>query len=443
MRGVAALAVLVALAVPALARGEAVPGLEDASDAALAVAPDATPSVAGLVDGSLVLARRGAAGWTSDAGPPLPGARGTLAGAAVAGGGRAYALVEDAGGGWLVLAERAASGWRLHPLVPRVRRGATLGLAGLALDRNGRPVVAYVLATSPKQTWLRLVRPDRRGRYVTHAITRDGFPGSRDVPSAAPVVLPGGGVRVVEAYDGAAIEWAPQGRTWQGQFLWASTLGSSAGPVGAAAAPRAVWSAWTELYPGFGESHVLLTLHQNGERTTVLTTHAYLVALALGPAGPDIAANDYVATDATGGTADAGLVFTAGASPVELGGTLLGYAIDGTGARQLLLREPAGIAWYRTVGALAARVTLSAAPTPGGVLLTGAVSGATGGSVELYRELPDEPPELAATVPVGADGSFAASDVPPASPLLYRAVYRAAPDALPYGFLLRAPVASG
>jgi hypothetical protein len=68
---------------------------------------------------------------------------------------------------------------------------------------------------------------------------------------------------------------------------------------------------------------------------------------------------------------------------------------------------------------------------------TGRVDGAASGTVELYREAPDTGRRLAATAPIAPDGSFAAQV--PASPTLYRAVYRDPVTGVPYGALLRRP----
>src|SRR5207253_10285491 len=295
----------------------------------------------------------------------------------------------DANGGWLALEEGTAEGWRARLLVRSVPRGASLGLAGLALDARARPVVAYALRLADGKTFLRLARPDARGRLVTRAVTTGGFPRSDSLPSASPVVQ-GGVVRVVATAARSAIEWAPKGKSWEGQVLYANSLGTPAGPVGAAGP----YSAWTELFPEFGESQVLLTLHSGGEQTAVLHRHAFVVAPALGPAGAEVAANDYVEL---GAVAYAGLVVDAAGGTLELGGKLAGYAIEPAGAREFLLRGADGLEWYRTSSLPAVRVTLQASAT----VLAGSVSGASGGSVELYRG-----DELVATAPLAADGSF-------------------------------------
>ena len=49
--------------------------------------------------------------------------------------------------------------------------------------------------------------------------------------------------------------------------------------------------------------------------------------------------------------------------------------------------------------------------------------GATGGTVELWRET-QRGAELAASLPLAADGTFSLTDLPPTRPLTYRAIYR-------------------
>ena len=443
MKYALATALALALLLPAAARAELVPGSVAATDGSLAVAPDGSPRVAYFASGQLVVASRdGDGAWTVEETAALPGSN-ALIDAVAAGSGSVFVLVQDSGGRWLALEERTASGWRAHLLVRSVPHNASLGLAGLALDRSGRPVVAYALRLPTRKTFLRVVRPDARGRYLTAAVTKGGFPPSRTVPSAAPVVLASGEVRVVETYEQAAIEWAPQGRTWVGQLLYASALGAAAGPVAALAGSGGVYSAWTELFAGFNESHVLLVLHRSGEQTTILHRHAFLVGLVLGPDGPEAAANDYVDgadLGAPGGIDYAGLLVGASGAVAELDGRVVGYAADGSGGRQILLRGDDGLQWYRTTAVPSVQLTLAASPAAEGVALSGSLAGAAGGSVELYREQPGRPRTLVATVPVGGDGSFSATDALPPGPTLYRAVYRDLAGGLPYAALLRLPV---
>ena len=429
-----------ALLLPGLARAETLPGSQGAQDALLAVAPDGTPRI-GFVgaDGTLELAARSLDGiWSEQPLAGLPGPRTLVVGLAVTSSGSTDLLAEDPNGGWLALAEQTGATWRVRT-VAKAPAGGKLGFGGLALDASGRPLVAYAYELSSTKTWLRLVHETAAGALVGEPVTRDGFPSTDALPAAAPVVLHTGEVRVLETYDSATIEWArtKNHKDWLGQFVYGTSLGSPAGVVQAVAQGAGVWSAWTELFPSFGESQLLLTLHRNGEQTTILHHHAFLVALALGPAGPEVAGDDYV--DLNGArTVFAGVVIAnGGASTLELGGDLYGYALDAGGGRQYVLLEPDGLDWYRAPAAPTVSVALTAAVDGASFDLAGRVTGATGGSVELWRET-ETGSELAATLPLAADGSFATTDLPPTRPLTYRAVYRdPASGGLPVAALVR------
>jgi hypothetical protein len=428
-----------ALLLPALARAETIPDSQGASDSSLAVAPDGSPRVAfTTADGSLQLAVRDADGnWAEQAIAGLPGPRPLIVGLAVTPAGAADVLLEDQGGHWLGLAEQQAAGWRVR-IVARSPSDGLLGFGGLALDAAGRPLVAYVYERASHKTWLRLVHEGSTGRLIGEPVTRDGFPKSDALPTVTPVVLPNGAVRVIEAYDVAAIEWA---RTkdrgdWVGQYLYGNSIGTPMGIVGAGASGAAVWSAWTELFPQYDESQLLLTLHRNGERTAILHHHAFLVSLRLTPAGPEVAADDYV--DLLGArTVYAGLVFDPNGGALELAGDLEGYALDASGWRQYLLLDDTGLGWYRSPAPPCVRVTFSAAVSGGSFALSGRVDGAAaGGSVELWRET-QTGADLATTVPLAADGSFSYLDSPPTRPLTYRAVYRDPVTGVPLASLVR------
>ena len=418
------------------ANAESVPGSAGATDAMLAVAPDGSPRVAfAAADGSLVVASRSADGIWSDEGVlRLPGA--PLVVGLAAGPAGAVVLAEDPKAHWLDLAERRAGTWSVRT-VARAPAGGLLGFAGVALDHGGRPLVAYAYELKSHKTWLRLVHEDAKGRLAGERITRAGFPSSDVLPAAAPVVLPSGAVRVVEAYDTATVEWARtrNGKDWIGQFLYGSALGSPAGVLKAVAGPSGVWSAWTELFPSLNESQLVLALHLRGETSTVLSHHAFLVSLALSSTGPEVAGDDYVDLDGLR-TVYAGLVSDAAGNTLELAGDLKGYDVDAAGGRQVLLQQPDGLDWYRAAAPPAARVTLAFAVQGASFALSGTVGGVTSGSVELYRET-QAGPELFATVPIAADGTFSAVDLPPVRPLLYRAVYVDPSSGLPIASLLR------
>jgi hypothetical protein len=438
MRLALPLAALVALAAPAAALAEVVPGAS--TNAVLAVAADGTPRVASESGGRLTVEARDATGaWSTVRTATLPEAGVLLEGIAVEPSGAVDVLAGDAHGRWLVLADARG----VH-LLARPGKSATLGVAGLTLDRGGRPVVAYALLVAAKRhTFLRLVRRSAAGRYATTAITKLGFPIADGVPSADPVLMPDGSIRVVETYPSAAIEWRPILHDWQGQFLFIDGLhlGAPAGPVSALAAAGGVYSAWTELYPSYGVSDVLLVLHLDGEHQSVLHRHAFLVALALGPQGPEVAANDYV--DLGGSLAYAGLVLDGSGTALELAGRIAGYAVDAAGEQQLLLAGADGLQWFRTGALPSLQVSLAASAAGAQVALSGRVAGGGGGSVALYREQRGGVPTLVATVPLDADGAFAASDTAPSTSTVYRAVYVDPASGLPVASLLRTPVGPG
>ena len=435
-----ALVGLAALAFAAPAHAEVV---DASSDGVLAVAPDGTPWVAVVHENALVLETRGGSGWNSYPAGVAPGPVVGLAGLAAGRDGAVSLLIEDPNGRWLTLLRRGPDGAvRRWPIVSPGSKVGRLGPAGLALDANGSPVVAYTAMRGAFNrklggipSYLRLARLTGT-RLRTAPITRRGFPQSDRPPAAVPVLV-NGRIHVVQTYTSAAIEWQPQrnGR-WIGQYLFLSVLGAPVGPIAAVAATGGgVWSAWTQDYPTLGEIHVLLNLRRTDEATDVVVRHGALVALTLGDGEPEVAANDWVDV---GGVRDyAGLVAEADGSTVELDGRLAGYTAAPNGDRQLLLAGADGLAWYDVSARPSVHVSLTAAATG---LLTGRVDGARGGNVELYREQPGRQRILVATVPLATDGSFDAQDAVLPSPTLYRAVYRDAATGLPYASLTRTPV---
>ncbi|MHB8470777.1 MAG: hypothetical protein ACYDCH_13645 [Gaiellaceae bacterium] len=431
---------LSALLLPGLARAETIPGSLGAQDSLLAVAGDGTPRVAFVAaDNSLQVAQRSPAGvWSAQPIVGLPGTRALVAGLDTTPSGSVVLLAEDPNGGWLALAEQQGASWRVRT-VARPPKGGILGFGGLALDAAGRAQIAYAYELGSGKTWLRFVHEDAAGRLIGEAVTKGGFPPSIGaLPAVDPVVLPGGTVRILEAYASATIEWSrtKNHKDWQGQFIYAQSLGTPGGVVRAGATAAGVWSAWTELFPNFDESQLLLTLHHAGETTTILSHHAFLIGLSFAATGPEVAADDYV--DVNGArTVYAGIVVDASGATTELAGDLEGYGIDAGGGRQYLLVEPAGLGWYRAAAAPTAAVTLSAAVDGAAFALSGRVDGAApGASVELWRET-QTGPELAGTLPLAADGTFSASDLPASRPLTYRAIYRDPVSGLPLAALVR------
>jgi hypothetical protein len=424
------------LTVPSLAHAELVPGSAGAKDSLLAVGADGLPRVAYVAaDGSIVFAVRSAAGSWAEQTVPAPTGSQALIGLELAPTG-AVLLIEATDGSRLSLAEQRTAGWQIRTIATAPRNGA-LGFGGLALGPTGRPVVAYASLLRTQKTFLRLVHEDASGRLIGEAVTRKGFPSSFELPTVTPVVLPSGAVRIVEAFSGATIEWSQtkNHKDWVGQFLYANSLAMPAGVVCAVSdAAGGVWSSWTELFPSYDESHLVLSQNFEGQHTTILSRHAFLVALALPSTGPEVAADDSVDLEGAR-TVYAGLVLDTQGHAVELAGDLEGYAVDLSGGRHYLLLDTAGVEWYRSPTPPAATVELSASVSAAAFSLSGRVLGANSGTVEIWRET-QAGAELLTTLPLAADGTFALTDTPPQRPLTYRAVYRDA-NGLPLSSLVR------
>jgi hypothetical protein len=413
-----------------------VPGSAGSKDSLLALGGDGLPRVAFVAgDGSIVFGVRSADGTWAEQTVPSPAGSQALVGLEVGLSG-AVLLIQALDGSRLSLAEQGTPGWQVRTIATAPRKGV-LGFGGLAIGRDGRPVVAYASLLQTQKTFLRLIHEDASGRLIGEPVTRKGFPPSTDLPSVTPVVLPSGAIRVVEAYSGATIEWSrtKNRKDWTGQFLYANSLAMPGGIVRAVADPAdGVWSSWTELFPTYNESHLVLTQNRNGQHTTILSRHAFLVALALPASGPEVAANDYVDLEGAR-TVYAGLVLDAQGHTVELAGNLEGYAVDTAAARNYLLVDGAGCEWYRAATPPTVSVELSAAVSAAAFSLSGRVTGASGGRVEIWREA-QTGTELLTTLPLAADGTFALTDTPSQRPLTYRAVYRDV-SGLPLSSLVR------
>jgi len=418
---------LAGLAAASPARAEIV--APTASPALLAVARDGTPRVAFLSGRDLVLARRGTAKWSFTKLGRLPAGTPVLAGLVLDGRARASVLVEGNGGRWLALAN---PGKKLR-VVARPKAGRTFGPAGLTLDAAGRPAFAYALQLRSAKTYLRLVTTDSRGRLRTHGITKGGFPSSSQVPGAAPVLVRGR-LHVVETYTSAAIDWGPKsGGGWEGQFLFASRIGTPAGRVGAAASDGNLWSSWTQLS---GDAiNVLLTLSAGTQETAIVVDHGIFVSLLLEAGRPEVGAYDWV-EPAESSFSYVGVLADQNGPFTELDGRLEGYAAAPNGGRQLLLSTASGLEWFQTPSRPSIRVTVDADASRH---VSGQVVGAGQGVVQIYRET-SAGRTLAGTAELAADGSFSFQDAAPISPTFYRAVYVDAATNIPYASLLRTPV---
>jgi hypothetical protein len=251
-------------------------------------------------------------------------------------------------------------------------------------------------------------------------------------------VLVRGRLHVVETYTSAAIEWGPKaGGGWEGQYLFASRLGTPVGRVGALSLGATLWSAWTQDYPELGDIAVILTSSSATQESFTLT-HGAFVSIAGGLLQPEIGAVDWV--DIGDWREYAALVIAgAGSAAWQLDGRLEGYAIAPRGDRQLLLAREQGLEWFQTPPPALAGIEIRMAASDTGQI-TGSVVAAEGGAIELYRELPHVPRELIARAPLAPDGSFRAQDPSPAPGTLYRAVYPQPGTGIPFAFLPGVPV---
>jgi hypothetical protein len=284
---------------------------------------------------------------------------------------------------------------------------------------------------------MRLLTFDRGVRPRTRTITQKGFPTSAVPPGAAPVLV-GGRLHVVETYTSAAIDWGPKsGGGWEGQYLFASALGSPQGNVGAAFISSTLWSAWTQVGPEPGDSSVLLTSSSDTQATSSLT-HGIFVSITSAGA-PEVGANDWVSL-ADDWPVYAALVIQGPHNAAwQLDGRLEGFVVGRRGSHHLLLSREGALEWFRAPSLPA--VEISTGPVDGSGRMSGRViNGSSGNTVEIYRELPHAPRELVARVPVGADGSFQAEGLSSSVDNLYRAVYAEPATGIPFGFLPGVPV---
>jgi hypothetical protein len=412
-------AAVAALVVPSTAHADLLfPG--QVADARLA-AGAGSPTVGIVVGSEVRLLTRGANGWSSStltfaSSPALDGLVRLPSG-------RIAVLARGRDGSWLTLWD----GRRRREL-RRDSKEARFGPAGLTLDKAGRPVVAYALWYPSRRTFLRLARIGADGKLRVGRITREGFPPSPVPAAAMPVRLGSGEIRVVETYVPAGIEWRLERGAWWGRLLHSSALGFPTGRIFAAAGGSTVYAAWTEAFPTLGPPAIVLATRGDRVQSGVVLEDATLAGLALGPAGPELAANRCLTAASFGVEGNGvcgGLV-----NGVGVDGIVADYAASGA-TRQLLLQLPDGLYWFSTPSPLPVRVTFDAS-------FMGRVDGAAGGTVAIYRERPNEPRALFTTVPLAADGTFA---VPaPLTPVAaaYRAVYVGPATGIPYAALIRA-----
>jgi hypothetical protein len=388
-------------------------------DARLAQQTAGSAPVLGYAVGSTVeIATRGSVGWTTRAVRFASGV--AIDGVAQRRGGGIVLLVRDRDGRSLTLWDNGR-----RTSFRRDSKRALFGPAGLALDRNGRAVVAYALWFPSRKTYLRLAREDSHGRFATRPVTRKGFPSTEVFAAATPVVLPSGAVRVVETFLPGAIDWGLNG--W-GQLLFSSPLGIPTGRVVAGAAGGTLYAAFTVAFPTLGPPGVVLAVHAAHVQSGVALEDAVLGGLALTAQGPELGASRCIPAAAWGLTGNGvcgGLVADTGVD-----GIVADYAAIG-GERRLLLQTDDALEWFASPAPLPVRVTFNTD-------FTGRVDGASGGSVTIYRELPGQPRAVFATVPLASDGSFAVPAPATAVSAAYRAVYVDPATQIPFAALLKA-----
>ena len=424
------------LALASPARAELV--TKAADQGVLAVAPDGSPRVAYVVGPNLYLARRTDGSWRSTRVARLPGSRSSVAGLVVDPRSVASTLVEDAGGKWIVLVR----GRKLLQ-VARARGANTYGPSGLTLDASGRPAAAYAVRLSSRKTYLRLVTVHAGGRLRTRGITLKGFPSSTIAPGAAPVLV-GRRLHVVETYTSAAIDWGPKaGGGWEGQYLFASRVGSPVGRVGAVVVRSTLFAAWTQASPELGpeEISVLVTASAQTQETGTVT-HGVFVTIANGFTQPEIGAYDWVNLADDWREYAALVVSGPGGEAWQLDGRLEGYAVTGaSGGRQVLLSREGNLEWFQATPPAPAlpgieiRMAVDATGKASGTVVAG-----VGGALEIYREVAHGPRQLVATAPLAPDGSFEAQLPPPGAGTVYRGVYVDPVTGIPFGFLPGVPV---
>jgi len=436
----------VALAVTGSASGELV---AQVSDGMVAVAPNGTPLVGFVRGQQLVIAQRTARDrWRQQAVSRV--SRGSRLAAFKAGAAGPVAVIIGPSDRSLSVLTRRGKRWHKTGLVAPLVGDLSLGWPGLTLDKAGRPVIAYTRWHSRSLfSQLILTKIDARGKARNTRVTARGWPKSYTAPPASPVIVHDGTVHVVESYgvSGAVgtIEWLPRSNTWIGLYLSAGRGGFPIGPLFAVPGRGSVvYAAWTEQFPGslFGGFPVTLATHAREIREDIVSERGVTTGLAMTSHGPVLAANEWVGADNFSFAFPAPDAVWAGTvtgrSGSELDGRLAGLAaVPRTGAQDLLLSRPDGLSWFRT-RSLPVHVSLTAGELGNGtVALSGRVQGAQGGHVTIYREHAKARRETAATVKLGAGGTFTFTDSARAHPVFYRAVYVDPVSGIPYAKLLR------
>ncbi len=437
--GLAALVVASGASAEIVARG--VP------DGLLTLGRNGQPVVAYVKGKSFVVSRRlGAQRWRAERVGRV--AAGSQVAAFTVGATGPVALVESANLRKLTLYRRIGARWKAITLGGALPARVLLGPPGLVLDGRGRAVVAYTRWSQVNNdSKLMLARIDLRGKIRQVQITREGFPKSVVPPPAMPVIVHGR-AHVIETYGyrtvTGTIEWYPDKNTWTGLFLDAGISDFPLGPLHAGLSPSGtLFAAWTESVSWYSEAPVTLAMHAGDPTSRVVLDRALTTGLALPRTGAEVAANEWVSADELGlggmSTSWAGVIVRK-STRVELDGWLSAYGLAPKGGRDLLLRAPGGLSWFRAPRRLTTRVTIEATSEGDGrIHVTGRVPGVTSGKVAIYRERPGFARQLVGHASI-AGSSFALNDRSPIRPILYRAVYTDPATGIPFAALLREPI---
>src|SRR5207244_11463882 len=116
----------------------------------------------------------------------------------------------------------------------------------------------------------------------------------------------------------------PQRNDWLGQFLYSSPIGALLGGVSASAGADGVYAAWTVGFPRLGKIGVVLAHHGRPVQSSIVLDDAVLAGLALGAAGPVLAATAVV--DAGAAILSAGVLRDAGGAAIQPAGAAGGVA---------------------------------------------------------------------------------------------------------------------
>jgi hypothetical protein len=417
-------------------------------DGLLAASLKGTPLVAFVRGGDLMISTRTAGGkWRAVKAAAVPARSGVMAFRVGAKG--PVALVQTADNRTLLLVRRTPRGWQTKTIASRLARHVSLGWPGLALDRAGLPAIAYTRWNyTTYNSRLLLVRFNASGRTRSQQITAEGFPQSYVAPPAAPVFV-GSRVHVVESYGYGTVvggfEWYPDRHTWTGLGIDVGRGEMPVGPVLAQIARRTLYATWTQTLVAFAAFPVTLAVRHHDASSAFILDRALTTALAVPASGPEVAANEWVGSEDVGLAGDsvlwAGSVVS-GSSKVELDGWVAGLTAPSSGGRDLLLARAAGLEWFHSRSKLATRVTVRAAPTDSGFVISGRVEGVRSGSVGVYRERLGSSRQKIGEAAI-VDGSFSIADHSPSAPFLYRAVYIDPSTHIPYAALLHPARSSG